>query len=94
MLKEVFASRRGWAMVDLVIRGAGPEMLPVIEDFKVAPNRDSIRLTLTVTGVDEANEPVSQDWQAYFIDKTKARELAARLFDALRGKDTTIEAPD
>ena len=41
-------------------------MLPVIGDFKVAPDRDSIRLTLTVTGMDETNERASRDWQAYF----------------------------
>ena len=41
-------------------------MLPVIGDFKVAPDRGSIRLTLTVTGMDETNERVSRDWQAYF----------------------------
>ena len=45
-------------MVNPVVRGAGPEMMPAIDDFKVAPNRDGIRLTLTVTGKDEMDVPV------------------------------------
>jgi hypothetical protein len=37
---------------------------------------------------------VTQDWHAYFVDRRKARELAALLFKALGGKDMTLEELD
>jgi hypothetical protein len=41
----------------LMVNPIVPEMMPAIDDFKVAPNRDDIRLTLTVTGKDEMDVP-------------------------------------